>query len=365
LRGHAPRRNGLKNMALHNGLGAPRAGAGPRRPKAGHGPLFAALDLGTNNCRLLVAAPAADGFRVVDGYSQIVRLGEGLSAAGRLSDEAMARAYRAIGACAERIAWRRPAAVACVATQACRAAANGARFLDQVRRDFGLDFQVISPEEEAKLAVLGCASLMDASARRALIVDIGGGSTELSLVCPRDVAAHLAGGGLDPPITAWCTAPLGVVTLADEDPEPEADNAAWYAAMVDRLAARFTELGAANALFADFAAADSHMIGTSGTVTSLAGVHFNLRRYQRARVDGAWLSAAECRAAVAKLLSMSREDRAEHPCVGRARADLVGVGCAILDAVHRLWPTTRIRVADRGLREGLLMRLIAAHGARP
>jgi exopolyphosphatase / guanosine-5'-triphosphate,3'-diphosphate pyrophosphatase len=351
-------------MALQSGLGAPDAKL--RRSKPGQAPLFAALDLGTNNCRLLIAAPAQNGFRVVDGYSQIVRLGEGLSTSGKLSDEAMARAYRAIGACADRIAWRRPVSVACVATQACRAAANGPRFLDQVRRDFGLDFELISPEQEAKLAVLGCASLMDPAARRALIVDIGGGSTELSLVSPRDVLEHLHAGGLDPPIVAWCTAPVGVVTLADEDPEP-AENTTWYATIVDRLAARFAELGAASGLFADFAAADVHMIGTSGTVTSLAGVHFNLRRYQRARIDGAWLSDAECRAAVAKLLAMSRGERASHPCIGGARADLVAAGCAILDAVHRHWPSARIRVADRGLREGLLMRLIAAHqhGAPP
>ena len=321
-------------------------------------PLFAALDLGTNNCRLLIAARAADGgLRVVDGFSRIVRLGEGLTHTGRLGEAAMARAYQALAACAQRIEARQPVAVGCVATQACRAAANGALFLDRVRKDLGLDFQVIAPEEEAQLSVLGCTSLLDASADYALIVDIGGGSTEMSWVRP----AEVLNAGLAAPLLAWSTSPMGVVTLADEEAEPERDKHAWYEALVERLARDFAPRDTVAPLVAAFASGRGHIVGTSGAVTSLAGVHLELPRYARARVDGMWFDVKDCRAVIAKLLHQSREERAQNPCIGKDRADLVVIGGAILDAVLRVWPAERIRVADRGLREGVLMRLMAAH----
>ncbi len=321
-------------------------------------PLFAALDLGTNNCRLLMAASDGDGgLRVVDGFSRIVRLGEGLAHTGRLSEGAMSRAYQALAACAERIEARAPVRVGCVATQACRAAANGEVFLNRVRKDLGLDFQIISAEEEARLSVLGCASLLERESEYAMIVDIGGGSTEISWVSPQAVF----GAGLDPPIISWGTCPIGVVTLAEDDSEPEADKQAWYEALVVRLAEGIAKVGDAQHLREAFAQGRGHIVGTSGTVTSLAGVHLDLPRYNRARVDGMWFDLADCRATIAKLLAQTRDERAANACIGKDRADLVVIGGAILDAVLRVWPATRIRVADRGLREGVLMRLIAEH----
>lgn len=346
-------------MARDKPGSAPRAAGKSARSRA---PLFAALDLGTNNCRMLMAAPDGEGgLRVVDGFSRIVRLGEGLAHTGRLSDMAMARAYQALVACAERLEARMPVAVGCVATQACRAAANGETFLNRVRKDLGLDFKIISPQEEASLSVLGCASLLEPEPDVALIVDIGGGSTELSWVRPKDVLA----AGLDPPILAWGSSPLGVVTLAEEESEPDADREAWFDALVTRLVGSIESVGDAAHLRDAFLAGRAHVIGTSGTVTSLAGVHLDLPRYQRARVDGYWFDVGECRATIARLLSQSLEERAANACIGKDRADLVVFGGAILDAVLRAWPATRIRVADRGLREGVLMRLMAQHGARP
>lgn len=323
-------------------------------------PVFAALDLGTNNCRLLMAVQTVDGgMRVVDGFSRIVRLGEGLAATGRLDERAMARAYMALSACAERIDARKPVAIGCVATQACRAASNGQVFLDRVRQDLGLKFEIITPEEEARLSVLGCTSLLDANAEAALIVDIGGGSTEMSWVSPRDVLS----GGLQAPLIAWGTTPIGVVTLSEEDSEPDHDREPWYESVVARLARRFAEVGGAEAVRPAFEAGRAHLIGTSGTVTSLAGVHLGLPKYNRAAVDGLWFNVADCRTVIAKLLSQSRAERAANPCIGKDRADLVVMGGAILDAVLRVWPVERIRVADRGLREGVLMRLMAEHKA--
>ncbi len=335
---------------------APRGGAGPGlRARA---PVFAALDLGTNNCRLLMASQGADGaLRVVDGFSRIVRLGEGLARNGRLSEGAMARAYQALAACAQRIEARNPIAIGCVATQACRAAANGQVFLDRVEKDLGLKFEVISPEEEARLSVLGCRSLLDPNAECAMIVDIGGGSTEMSWLSPRAVLQ----AGLDPPLISWGTSPLGVVTLADEDPEPERGKQAWYDALVSRLVGAFAGVGQAQHLRGAFGEGRGEIIGTSGTVTSLAGVYLGLPKYNRSKVDGMWFDVRDCRATIAGLLAQTAEQRAANACIGKDRADLVVIGGAILDAVLRVWPARRIRVADRGLREGVLMRLMAAH----
>jgi exopolyphosphatase/guanosine-5'-triphosphate,3'-diphosphate pyrophosphatase len=265
-------------------------------------------------------------------------------------------------ACAQRIEAREPVAVGCVATQACRAASNGQIFLNRVEKDLGLKFDVISAEEEASLSVLGCASLLERDAEHAMIVDIGGGSTEIAWVSPSAVLS----AGLDPPILSWGTCPIGVVTLSDDDGEPErGDKLAWYDALVTRLASTIAEVGDSQHLRPAFAAGRGHVIGTSGTVTSLAGVFLNLPRYTRARVDGMWFDVKDCRATIARLLSQTREQRAENACIGKDRADLVVIGGAILDAVLRVWPVDRIRVADRGLREGVLMRLMARHGSRP
>lgn len=334
--------------------------SGARQGQRSRAPLFAALDLGTNNCRLLMAAPdGRGGLRVVDGFSRIVRLGEGLAYTGRLNEGAMARAYQALVACAQRIEARAPVAVGCVATQACRAAANGQMFLNRVEKDLGLKFDIISAEEEAGLSVLGCATLLEPEADYAMIVDIGGGSTEMSWVAPEAALQ----GGLRPPIISWGTTPLGVVTLAEDDPEPEHGKQDWYEGLVARVAAQIETVGGAHALRAAFAAGKGHIIGTSGTVTSLAGVYLDLPRYNRAKVDGMWFDVDDCRAVIAQLLAQTREQRAANACIGKDRADLVVVGGAILDAVLRVWPAARIRVADRGLREGVLLRLMAEHEA--
>ena len=313
------------------------------------GPVFGALDLGTNNCRLLIARPARAGFRVVDSFSRIVRLGEGLSRTGRLDEAAMDRAYDALALCAERVVRRGVDSVRlnAVATQACRQAENGQEFIDRVRRGTGLKLRIIDPAEEARLSVEGCINLFDPKAEAVLVIDVGGGSTELS---------WLRKSGAEMKTVAWMSAPLGVVTLAERHPEPAGSGEAWYEAMVGDMS---TALSAGS--FDDdefrrlFATGQGHLVGTSGAITSLAGVHLNLRRYQRDRVDGLWMTRAECDAAAEKLKALGPKGRAAEACIGPDRADLVLAGAAILDAVQRAWPSERVRVADRGLREGMLL----------
>jgi exopolyphosphatase/guanosine-5'-triphosphate,3'-diphosphate pyrophosphatase len=339
------------------------ASGGGSRSRA---PVFAALDLGTNNCRLLIATPSSQGFRIIDAFSRIVRLGEGLSGTGRLGEAAMERAYQALAVCAERIARRGVSDVRAVATQACRAAANGPQFLADVAARTGLSLSLISPREEAELAVIGCLDLVDRQAEAALVLDVGGGSTELSWIDVRAAALEAPGHRrLDrpPPIAAWFSAPVGVVTLAERFPEAPRDPA-WRRAMVEAVKAELSGFQGAERLRPVFEAGGGHMVGTSGAITSLAGVHLDLKRYERRRVDGLWMTRTQCEGAADRLAGMTMEARADHPCIGPDRADLVVAGAAILQAVQELWPCPKVRVADRGLREGLLLSLVAGHRER-
>lgn len=313
---------------------------------------FAALDLGTNNCRLLIASPRGRGFRIFDAFSRIVRLGEGVSASGALSEDAMERTLDALRICAEKIARRNVVRTRCIATQACRAAANGPEFLARVEQETGLRFEIITPEEEARLAVAGCGELLDPESPAGLIFDIGGGSTEISWVRPR------SGDGRPraPEILAWTSMPIGVVNLSERHGGREMTRAA-YDDLVNRLRTDIAAIGDPKGLSAIFGAGQGHYLGTSGTVTSIAGVHLRLPRYRRDRVDGLWLTADDVRAVSERLRAMSYEERAGEPCIGVERADLVVTGCAILEALLLEWPANRIRVADRGLREGILVGL--------
>jgi exopolyphosphatase/guanosine-5'-triphosphate,3'-diphosphate pyrophosphatase len=339
---------------------APGATKRGRERPADEQPCYGALDLGTNNCRLLIATPQGAGaFRVVEAYSRIVRLGEGLTQSGRLSEAAMGRAMAALKVSAEKIRRRRVVRLRAIATQACRMAENGPAFIEQVFEETGLRLQIIAPQEEARLSVAGCLNLIDRTSDAALVVDVGGGSTELSWVDLRRAPPV----GM-PPLRAWLSVPIGVVTLAERFPEGEAATESWFRAMVDTVKAEIGAFRRADDLREVFDADRAHLIGTSGAITSLAGLHLELPRYERSRVDGIWMSRDECDAAAGRLLAVTAKERAEEPCIGPDRADLVLAGAAILQAVQELWPCSRVRVADRGLREGILLSLMADRGGR-
>lgn len=335
---------------------------------AGERPVFvndfyAALDLGTNNCRLLIAQPTRPGqFRVVDAFSRIVRLGEGLGSSRRLSDDAMDRAVEALKVCAAKLAHKPVRRMRLIATEACRAAENGEEFLARVTAETGLVLEVIDRETEARLAVSGCSSLVGREARSVVLFDIGGGSSEIAVIRIGDNrSSRLANH-----ITHWTSLPVGVVTLSERHGGREVtpDVFAAMVAEVEAMLGRFDcpPVGAVVGNGAADDADDFHLIGTSGTVTTLAGVHLDLPRYDRRKVDGLWLSDAEVSAMQARLLSWDFAGRAANPCIGPDRADLVLAGCAILEAIRRRWPSRRMRVADRGLREGLLTDMMADDG---
>ena len=331
-------------------------------------PAFAALDLGTNNCRLLVGIPAGEGFRVLDSFSRIVRLGEGLQATGQLSPAAMDRAIDALHGCAARLARRPVRAIRAIATEACRQAANGAPFLARVRAETGLHINVISAREEAELALESCGSLLQGVGRRALVFDIGGGSTELAWVrLPHSSPAHASPSHISPTsapeLIGYASLPVGVVSLAEQH-GAAAFTPEGFERMVAAVAARLLPFERIHCIRQEARAGGVRMLGTSGTVTTLAGVAMGLARYRRPLVDGTVLSVAAADQALATLRTLGRDGLAAHPCVGADRVDFVLPGCAIFEAIRRQWPLGPVIVADRGLREGMLLQMMRRQAAR-
>jgi len=313
---------------------------------------YAALDLGTNNCRLLIARPNAEGFTVIDAFSRIVRLGEGMSQSGLLSDEAMDRAVGALAVCGDKLRRRNVSLSRSVATEACRRAANGRGFVERVREETGIALEIIAPQEEARLAMLGCHKLLEPGDGPAVIFDIGGGSTELVLV------DH---DGATPRIRSWWSAPWGVVSLTESEGREAIDGK-------DRLAAYKRMRERARRSFDRFAESlpkerqGIRLLGTSGTVTTLASVHLALPSYDRRAVDGLHVPVESMQAISSMIAGMDHEERSSLPCIGPDRADLVVAGCAILEAILDIWPARNLGIADRGIREGILRSLMARDG---
>jgi exopolyphosphatase / guanosine-5'-triphosphate,3'-diphosphate pyrophosphatase len=336
--------------------------AGPRDAP----PSYGALDLGTNNCRLLVARPSRRGLQVVDAFSRIIRLGEGVSSTGRLSEPAMVRTVEALKVCSAKLDRARVARSRLVATEACRIAENGMEFLERVRDQVGLDIELLTPEAEARLAVAGCAALLDGRSDLALVFDIGGGSSELIWLdlsrrrtpWRRTIADRLEAQSC---IAAWTSLPVGVVTLAERFGGRHVTRE-MFEGMVEHVLELLRPFESRYGFRDRIAARPAHLLGTSGTVTTVAGIHLGLKRYERSRVDGCWMRTAEARGVTERLLNYSYEERMAEPCIGRDRADLVLAGCAVLEAILRLWPCETLRVADRGLREGILASLMAEDG---
>lgn len=327
---------------------APPGFAAPRRRQA-----FAALDLGTNNCRLLIARPSGEHFTVIDAFSRVVRLGEGLAATGRLSDAAMDRALDALHICADKLRRRNVHLARSVATEACRRAENGEAFIARVREETGIVLDIISAQEEARLAVLGCHILLENGEGPAVVFDIGGGSTELVLIEP---------GGPVPRILDWLSVPWGVVSLTDSVPPPDGTSqgrSLRYARMRQLVSDAFAPFAER---ITPVAATAPHirLLGTSGTVTTLASVHLELPHYDRQVIDGLIVPSDSMRGVCSRLTTMSAAQRSDLPCIGDDRANLVVAGCAILESILDIWPAPQLGVADRGIREGILRSLIAA-----
>jgi exopolyphosphatase / guanosine-5'-triphosphate,3'-diphosphate pyrophosphatase len=319
------------------------------RGRRGAAPVLAALDLGTNNCRLLIASPGRDGvMRIVDSFSRIVRLGEGVARSGVLGEAAMDRTVAALKVCARRIDHHRVRHVRAVATEACRRAANAQVLIDRVALETGITLSIITAAEEARLAALGCAPLIGEDYEGGLVFDIGGGSTE---------TIWLKREGRKPLIVHFASVSLGVTSLSEVNGEHT--DAARFSTMREEMRGRFAAIRREMDRKGEFDIARNHLLGTSGTVTTLAGVAMKLPRYVRARVDSSWHDCTDILNVVDQLVGLPRAARAEVGCVGQERADLIVPGSAIFSAIHDVWPCTRLRVADRGLREGILRELLA------
>ena len=328
-----------------------------RRVAADYEPIFAALDLGTNNCRLLVASPHSasedplaakvGGLRVFDSFSRVVRLGEGVSSTGLLSEEAMERTIIALKACQKKISRYNLTDSRFVATEACRRAKNGQQFLDNVRSEIGMEIDIISTEDEAKLAFTGCSSLLTGDSKKAVVFDIGGGSTELMWV---DVENGKT-------ITDWLSVGFGVMNLSDKFGGSNLADIA-FSDMVSTLVDRLKSFDVANKISQTIEGTNVQLLSTSGTVTTLAAIHLDLPRYDRSKIDGITLSVEAVRNTTKRLLNMKQYERFNHPCIGADRADFILSGCAIFEAISTLWPTQNITIADRGVREGIILSLL-------
>lgn len=323
--------------------------------------LFAALDLGTNNCRLLIAKPMFQQLsqhktlKVVDSYSRIVRLGEGLTESGALSREAMERTLKALEACEKKLSRYQISKKRFVATEACRRATNGDDFMRKIQKALGLQIDIISNEEEARLAFLGCSSLLFKDTRWALAFDIGGGSTEFMWVKinpEKPVDSHRRHL-----IQDWLSLPYGVMNMSEQF-GGAAYTEMYFEEIVEKICSLMRPLDDSNHISAKIWRDRVQMLSTSGTVTTLAAIHLDLPRYDRAKVDGLKLSIKDIRAATKKLIAMSPSERAAHPCIGSARTDFILSGCAIFEAIVRTFPIDEITIADRGVREGIIVSLM-------
>lgn len=323
--------------------------------------LYAALDLGTNNCRLLIARPSfttASGYKslkVVDSYSRIVRLGEGVSDTGELSREAMSRTIKALRSCKAKLERHRISKQRFVATEACRRARNAEQFLARVQRETGLAIDIISNEEEARLAFLGCSSLLAKETRWALAFDIGGGSTEFMWVRidpDQPVASHKRNL-----IQDWLSLPYGVMNMSEQFGGPSFTEL-YFEEIVAKIVSKLEPMNQSNGISERIWRDNVQMLSTSGTVTTLAAIHLNLPRYDRSKVDGLKLSISDIRGATQTLMRMSHSERAAHPCIGSARTDFILSGCAIFEAITRTFPIKSITIADRGVREGIIVSLM-------
>jgi exopolyphosphatase / guanosine-5'-triphosphate,3'-diphosphate pyrophosphatase len=341
----------------------------PSSPPDKASSLYAALDLGTNSCRMLIAQPMGSQFIVVDSFSKTVQMGAGLEASGRLSRASMGRTIQALRVCQKKIEKHGVKRMRLVATEACRRAKNARDFIRQVRRETGLALEIIQPEEEARLAVISCAPLVSPRTEQLLVVDIGGGSTELVWIDlsgvdpadrPRSIMRLHAGfdgvGGAR--VVDWISVPLGVATLKDQFADVE-DDAARFALMswfFEENLASFSPYNAQNPK------AGFQIIGTSGTVTTVAASYLGLKRYDRTKVDGLEMTSDQIDFVIRDYLTLGPEGRRTDPRIGRDRHALIMSGAAILQALMRIWPTDRLSVADRGLREGLLYAQMSADG---
>jgi len=341
------------------GVPQPRIDEAPSMP-----PTFAALDLGTNNCRLLIARPAYaggdfSGFKIVDSFSRIVRLGERVSQTGRLAEAAIRRTLDALEICRAKMRARQVTHARLIATEACRMAVNGVEFIARAREKLGLELEIIDRQTEAHLAAAGCAALADPVAESVILFDIGGGSSEIIWLGPQTSRGGLGAGRER--IRFWVSLKLGVVTLAEKYGGVDISEAT-FEAMVAHVGAELDEFITKAAL--EPRCERFHLLGTSGTVTTIGGVFLNLARYDRRRVDGLWMSDTEIDVTVSRLRSMPYAERVANGCIGTERADLVLAGCAILEAIRRAFPAKRVRIADRGLREGILLQMMDAEHAR-
>lgn len=324
---------------------------------SGLGPVIAAIDLGTNSCRLLIARVDGQTFRIVDSFSRVVRLGEGVQTSALLTEEAIDRTLDALRICKQKITSNQVSSLRAVATEACRMAENRDDLISRARTELGLHVEVITPEEEARLALSGCAGILNTRIPYAIAFDIGGGSTEVMWL---KITEHRRLHRRRFPVIELIdciSLPCGVVTLVDRYHSQSYDPLI-YREIQDEVINDLKNFSIKNNIYHYLENRQVQMVGTSGTVTTLTAMSLGLEKYDRKLIDGCFLDASDAHRLSQQIFEMTKEQRARHCCIGPTRTDLVVMGTAILEGILKTWPVQKLRVADRGVREGILMEMI-------
>lgn len=311
------------------------------------GKKVAALDLGSNTCRLIIAEVFPDGaFENVEVFSRIVRLGENLSQSNKLQSAAIERAVGALRICSRKIDEHRPLLVRCVATEACRRAQNADYFKKLVRQETKLRLEIIDPNEEAELCLKGCETLLNPRIPYGVVFDIGGGSSEVMWV-------KLHEGG-DAELLEFISLPFGVVGLSET-------YGTYTGVVFDDIVHSISDSLKGFHAYADICSLIQEnkvqMVGCSGTATTIAALKLNLKAYDREVIDGTIIEQKDIEGIKDLLCAMTPSERAAHPCIGSGRSDLVIPGLSIFAGIYDAFPVSEICVADRGVRDGIIAQL--------
>lgn len=303
--------------------------------------VFASIDLGTNTVRLLVVTGNSKGFTTLHSNQLITRLGEGLSHSGILKDIAMERTIKAVLDFKREASKYSPFAIWVAATSAVREAKNRNEFIEKIREVTGLELEVIPWEEEARRTLLGVFSGLDGNIKKAIVFDIGGGSTEYILTVDKRLVKSVG--------TA-----LGVVHLSEKyirkDPVDDGELIILESVITNKIRNVKSQLHDVLCTMHDV-----RLIGTAGTVTTIAALDLNLHPYDPAKVNGYVLNIENVKEILKKLKNMTLEERRNIPALESGREDLIIPGAVIVIKTMEIFGFNEMIVSDYGLREGIIL----------
>lgn len=307
---------------------------------------FAAIDLGSRNCRTIVGCQSKAGaFEYIETYSKSVSLADGVAASKKLSRKSMDRTIEALAFCSKVLSRYAGLTYLAVATDAMRRAENASVFIKRVKRELGLIISIITPQEEAYYAALGCIEVLSLETEIFVVFDIGGGSSEIALCRQKS--------DKDIELIDSLSIPYGVINLLESKDHLTFSG---YSNLVQKISDLSRDFLNQYATTLDFVN-NFQCIGTSGTTTTVAALNMNLRFYDREKINDSILQFSEILKTVHYVQSLSEDERKLHPYISQSNEDLVLGGLTILEGIVRGLPASTITVTDRGVRDGVVYAL--------